>query len=121
MKKLLFALMLTLCFSTAAMAADIAITWEWDQTPVPPDMKEWKIYEIGGDALTYTRPYVDPETGPFSYTDTVTFPDGVSTQKCWEATAIDQSDNESGRSNQVCFTFDAEAPPEPANLRLVFP
>jgi hypothetical protein len=113
MKKLMFALMLTIFSVSSAFGATYTTQLDWNDN-VEVDLDGYNVYEViidGEDILLNTEGLVKVS----EYTVSGTVPDNAKTTLCWAVTAVDTSNNESLPSEQTCETFDTQdtTPPDP--------
>jgi hypothetical protein len=120
MKKIMFALMLTLvyCMSTAfAFGASYTEDLDWNDN-TETDLAGYNAYELVTDNGDISDDIKLNPTAliPGSFLQvTGTVPDNAVTEVCWVVTAVDTSDNESAPSDKACYTFDTldTTPPAP--------
>lgn len=106
MKRLVLTLMIVPMFAASMLfAATVQVSWNAN---LEPDMASYKVYE--GTQLIGTV------THPLTSLDIVNVTDGTHT---YQVTAIDQSGNESERSDPATIKIDTSAPSKPQGLKVI--
>ena len=117
MKKLLF-ILIFFC-TQSVFAADKTLTFNWDQV-LCDDLASFTLYEydnvgtLTGD--TFNIPYTTDMS--LEHEEVITVPNDQSTTLCYDLTASDSSENESGKSNRPCVNIDFESPAIPVSLTI---
>lgn len=102
-------ILLILLFPSLVLASEI--TLEWDAN-TEPDIEKYRLYQsqisgvYGASVGEVTHPVVE-----------YTIPDLPDGQYYWSVTAVDQSNNESGKSNEVKHIFEVGVPGAPQSVR----
>ncbi len=112
MKKIIFALILTLFFCGLVPCVNAAtVTLSWDAN-TESDLAGYKLH-WGTESGVYANTIDVKNVVTFKVSD---LPEG---KLFFAATAYDTADNESGYSNEVTVTLNTVAPGNPTNLRVI--
>ncbi len=131
MKKLMFALMLTLtlCLAGQVLAQteeQETVRFMWNHNP-PADMSHYLIYEYYGpggnpSGLVLNIPYKDGTVEPFMSDQQITLPCDIETERCYRISAVDKTNNESPPSDEACKLMASDcAPDTPSQFIIEFP
>jgi hypothetical protein len=107
----------------SANAGSKSLTFLWNQNAADmPQLKEWRLFQA--DTATgpwtpfFTVTYNGVVLQDYTGTGNLTVPDGTEKTVYFSVTAVDKSNNESGRSNVVSALIDFLAPSVPVTLRV---
>lgn len=127
MKKLIFALLM-LClvlvpFVGKVGAAEVNLTFAWEQTPSDlPQLAKWTLYYGTTSGGPYNNPidiaYDGSSQGNFQSSEVIIAPDGTETTFYFVMTATDKNGNESKYSNEVFKVIDFAPPNAPFSLQV---
>ena len=99
-----------------AQGVTATVTFVWDANE-EADLAGYRLYQSGVSGQYGETPRAEIPAGTETVDLEVPVPPGGATLH-WVLTAYDRSDNESGHSNEVSYTFsDTSAPGAPGNLQ----
>jgi hypothetical protein len=118
MKKLfwLMFIVLSMMFSTVAIAADVPTTWGWQDTNTAGTVASWNLYSApsatGPWTLEKNQPYYDKGAETlYKTSDAVTVADNTQTTVWFKANTVGTNGLTSVDSNIISFTYDTRVTP----------